>query len=71
MALEAHVLDAAFAIDRGMDLDMVAAKRIVTLGVAVRAFERAEIARTPAVVENHFLIEIAQIRAHEKISITF
>ncbi len=49
---------------------MVAAQGIVALGIAVAPSGGAEIPRVPAVVEDDFLIEFAQIGHQPKISFT-
>jgi hypothetical protein len=70
MTFEFHVLDPAVLVDHGMHFDVIAAQRIMTLGVAVRAFERPEIPRALAVIEDYFLIQIPQIGHQPKISMT-
>ena len=59
-ALEADVANrVAFEIE--IDGEAVAAERIESLGLVIGAGELAEIARSLAVLEDHVLIEIAQV----------
>ena len=62
-ALEADIGDLV-AVDREIDRDPVAAQRVVAARQMRRVFERVEIARVPAVVEDDVLVQLAQIVTH-------
>ena len=53
-----------YFVARG-DLDLVAAERVASLGLAGGAIERAEVPRLLGVIEDHRLIEIAQLGGHQ------
>ena len=67
---EVRVPDDA-VLDLQVDRRHVAAQRVLPVDLAVRVGQRAEVPRPLAVIEDHLLIELAQIVAHAKTSITF
>ena len=62
-ALEADVLDQV-ALQLHVDGGAVAAERVVALGPAGGRGQLAEVPRPLAVVEDHFLIKLAQLGGH-------
>src|SRR5262245_8491679 len=70
-ALERDVVDDALVRELEVDRDLVAAQRVVALGRAVGVGRMAEIARPLAVVEDDFLIEVAEVRHQANSSLTF
>ena len=65
--LEADIGDAV-AVEREIDRDPVAAQRVVAARQMRRMFERAEIARVAAVIEDDVLVKLAQIHHRRNIS---
>jgi hypothetical protein len=57
-------------LDLQVHPQLVSAERIVAVGVAIRLRQRAEVARLAAVIEDHFLVELAQVRHQPNISVT-
>jgi hypothetical protein len=64
-ALEADVGDAVVRVHREIDLHPVAAQWIEALTGMRRAWQPAEMARVLGVIEDNFLIELAQIVVHD------
>ena len=60
----------AIAVERQVDGLAVAAERVVALGLAVGVREGVEVARPLAVVEDDFLVEIAQVGHQRNIPMT-
>jgi hypothetical protein len=65
LALERGVLDHAVITHLQIHRDNVAAERVVAPGLAVGAVRVAEVPGVPAVIENHFLVQIAQVVEHQ------
>ena len=61
MAFEADVFHAV-AGHLELEMDAVAAERVVAVGVVSRTLQVAEVPRPLAVVEDHLLVELTQIR---------
>src|SRR6266850_3633309 len=68
-ALEADVLDHV-AGELQVQRDLIAAERIDPLRVPVGPLRLAEVPGLAAVVDDHFLVQVAQFRAHPKTSRT-
>src|SRR5689334_18644068 len=69
-SLEGHVLDrVAFEVE--INGEMVAAERIVSLGFVIGGRQLAIISRRLAVLQDHILIELAQIGHQANTSFTF
>src|SRR6202008_966207 len=66
---EARVLHRV-ALDREREHELIATQRVSAAGRVSRMLERAEVPRVLRVVENHFLVEIAQVTHGPKISKT-
>src|ERR1041384_2865311 len=58
------------AVHLDVDLDLVAAQRVVAFGAAIGFGQHAEISRATTVVENQLLIEILEIGIQPKTSLT-
>ena len=67
LALECGVLDHAI-LHAQIEPDLVPTERVVALGGPVGALQHAEVPRLPVVVENHLLVEVAEIGHQPKIS---
>lgn len=63
-ALKTHIADDVI-VQFEKDGEVVAAERIVAFGLEVGFRERAEIARIPVVIQNHILVNIVQVVAHD------
>src|SRR3546814_3893548 len=48
-----------------VDGDAVAAQRIVAVRLARRVFRVAEVPRLPAMIQDHFLVQLAQVVEHQ------
>ena len=57
------VLDQPVAAQLEVDVDAVAAQRVVAVGVPVGVVQLAEVPRVLAVVQDHLLVQLAQIVA--------
>ena len=70
LAFKTNIADGA-VVHIQIDRKVVAAQRIKAFGFAVRSLGHAKIPRTLAVLQNHFLIQIAQVRHYASTSETF
>ncbi len=61
LAGEGHVLDATRAVHKQFEFKAVAAQRVVTLRAAVGLRQMAEVPGPAVVVEDHLLVEVAQV----------
>jgi hypothetical protein len=69
LALEAHVADRV-ALEPQVHGELIATERVVPARGARETLERPEVPRAPRVVEDHFMVEVAQIAHRENSSRT-
>src|SRR5690606_8112487 len=71
-SFEGHIVDRPIRAHLQVDGQPIAAERVVALGLTVRVFGMTQVARTLPVIEDDFLIKLAQIVRHQpKISRTW
>ena len=65
LACELDVGDAAVLVQHQHDLHAVAAQRIVALGLVGGILQHPEMARMARMIEDHFLVKLAQRMIHD------
>jgi hypothetical protein len=66
LAAEFYFFEFSVGTEVDAEMDFVAAGGIVAVDENVGVGERAEVSRTPGMIENDFLVKLFEFGAHEK-----